>query len=78
MASLVPEVKVNYKKIQGGYIAQCPNNPQFIVETEKKTEIDGKITNMIKGYVTAFPEERNIILPDGKIDFKITLQAENV
>ena len=78
MASIVPEIKVNYKKIQEGYVAQCPNNPQFIVQAEKKNQIGQKISNMIKGYVTAFPEERNMILPEGKIDFKITLQPENV
>lgn len=78
MASTVPEIKVNYKKIQKGYVAQCQDNPQFIVQAEKKNQIEEKISDMVKGYVTAFPEERNMILPDGKIDFKITLQPENV
>ena len=68
-----PTIRVNYKKIDGGYVAQCANKPQFIVQVEKKNEIEAKIKDMIEGYVIAFPEERNIVLPDGTTKFKVEL-----
>lgn len=68
-----PEVVVNYKKIEHGFIGQCPQNPQFIVQTTSKAKIKTEIKEMIEDYVKLFPKEKNQIMPNGN-GFKVTLK----
>lgn len=69
----IPEIVVNYKRIENGFVAQCPRNPQFVVQTTTKTKIKTEITEMIEDYVKLFPKEKKSILPEGN-GFKITLK----
>ena len=71
---MTPSIIVNFKKIQGGFVAQCAKNPQFIVQTKTKNQIEPQIKNMIGGYVKAFPKEKKIVLPNGQNDFKVVLK----
>jgi len=75
MENAVPEIMVNYKKIENGFVAQCPKNPQFLVQTKSKTKIKTEITEMIEDYVELFPKERKSILPEGS-NFRITLNEK--
>ena len=50
MVSTVPEIMVNYKKIDKGFIGQCPDNPQFLVQTKSKPQIKVEIKEMIEDY----------------------------
>lgn len=64
---------VKVSKTMDGFIGQCTENPQFIVNTKKKAEIPEKIKTAIDGYVKAFPEETKKIISNGNMDFKIKL-----
>jgi predicted RNase H-like HicB family nuclease len=66
---------VNFTKVKGGYVAQCPDNPQFIVEANSKGEIPEKMETLIKGYVEAFPQEKSVILPNGANNLEIKLRS---
>ena len=58
MVSTVPEIMVNYKKIDKGFVGQCPDNLQFLVQTKSKPQIKVEIKEMIEDYVKIFPKER--------------------
>jgi len=60
-----PQILVNYKKIDHGFLGQCIDNPQFLVQTKSKNKIKVEIKEMIEDYVKVFPKEKNIILPNG-------------
>jgi hypothetical protein len=64
---------VKVSKTMEGFIGQCTENPQFIVNTKTKADIPEKIKTAIFGYVKAFPEETKKIVSDGNLDFKIKL-----
>ena len=75
MASTVSEIMVNYKKINKGFVGQCPENLQFLVQTKTKSEIKVEIKEMIEDYVEIFPKERKEILPNGN-NFRIVLNEK--
>lgn len=75
MRSTVPEIVVNYQKIDNGFVAQCPQNPQFLVQTKTKSKIKVEIKEMIEDYVEIFPKTKKEILPEGK-NFKIVLNEK--
>lgn len=75
MENTVPEIIVDYKKIDKGYVAQCPENLQFVVQTTSKSKIKVEIKEMIEDYVKIFPRERKEILPHGN-NFRVVLNKK--
>jgi len=75
MVSTVPEIMVNYKKIDKGFVGQCQDNPQFLVQTKSKSKIKVEIKEMIEDYVEVFPKERKEILPKGN-NFRVVLNEK--
>ena len=68
------QIVANYWKIKKGFIAQCPQNPQFLVQTTTKSKIKIEMKEMIQDYVKIFPDEKDDILP--KTNFEIILKAK--
>lgn len=66
-------LNVKVSKTMEGFVGQCTQNPQFIVNTKKKADIPEKIKTVISGYVDAFPSEKKNVLPNGDMDFKIKM-----
>lgn len=75
MVSTIPEIMVNYKKIDKGFVGQCLKNPQFLVQTKSKSKIKVEIKEMIEDYVKVFPKEKQDILPHGN-RFRIVLNEK--
>ena len=67
-------ITVKVTKTDAGFMGQCTKNPQIVVNTKKKSQIEEKVKAAISGYVTAFPGEKNKILPQGSLDFKVNLK----
>lgn len=66
-------LNVKVSKTMEGFVGQCTQNPQFIVNTKKKSDIPEQIKSVISGYIDAFPAEKKKVLPSGDMDFKIKL-----
>lgn len=69
------EILVTCTPIEHGFIGQCADNPQFLVQTKNKNEIKVEIKEMIEDYVKLFPKEKPQILPEGN-DFEIVLAVK--
>lgn len=76
MESTVPKIVVNYKQITDKvFVGQCPDNLQFLVQTNSKSEIKTEIKEMIEDYVEVFPKTKKEILPEGD-NFRIVLKEK--
>jgi len=70
----MPSITVKVTKTDVGFMGQCTQNPQIVVNTKKKSQIQEKVKAAISGYVEAFPGEKSKILPNGNPEFKVNLK----
>ena len=51
-------IRIKVEKKEGGFIAQCLDNPAIIVTGASKADMRKNLNAAITGYVYAFPEDQ--------------------
>lgn len=71
-------IRIKVEKKEGGFIAQCLDNPAIIVTGASKADMRKNLNAAITGYVYAFPEDKNEFFQDGKMRRVDLLEARLV